>query len=153
LTDAPHESPAAFEAVLSLIHLITNPSQCRKRLSDLADAKAACKATIELARRERAEADTKLAELAGRVAALDQREREIKAREDMLDLELREASWRNRNKPRAESFAPRPDGQVMSREPYTEPPVVDAHYRDVPQPVFVPSMAPPPRRSMRRSAP
>jgi uncharacterized protein YfcZ (UPF0381/DUF406 family) len=104
MTDAPHESPAAFEAVLGLIHLINNPSQCRTRLADLLDAKAACKATIELARKERAEADAKLAELAElaeRAESLDKREREIKAREDAHEMELREAAWRKTNRPLA----------------------------------------------------
>jgi hypothetical protein len=114
LTDAPHESPAAFEAVLSLIHLITNPSQCRKRLSDLADAKAACRATIELARRERAEADAKLAELAAKVAletkALDDRSALIARTKDEIGRE----AVRQHIKRQSEPFDPPKFGHALA---------------------------------------
>jgi uncharacterized protein (DUF3084 family) len=93
----PATNPAAFEAVLTLLSVATDPAATKERVEALRlETKRLSDERKRLAG-ERKAAEEKLAALDASAAVLDARERDIKAREDMADLEQREASWRAAN--------------------------------------------------------
>jgi hypothetical protein len=88
MTDQVSPSPDAFEDMRMLLAVMSDPQLYKRRLAELSDKTAAHNAAAELARQERAAADTKLAELNARQAALDERQRELDARAEFYSGEL-----------------------------------------------------------------
>jgi hypothetical protein len=113
-----------FAASLGLLQIVADPTGCAARVKELQgalDKVAAAQAGLAA---ERQALDTATAAMKAELAALDAavRKREVAVRIRERELDEAKVIW-----------APPPDpnfiaGSTLSREPYTEPPLEDAHY-------------------------